>query len=1038
MDPAQSCHLHVALARVARKHPLGRKLLVAPTMGGGRELLRRLALDTGGWVGFEVTTPRPLAMLLSRRPMSRAGLRTLDAFDERALVDEALDRALIGAAGIWLELSEGVGFRERVHDAVGALRLAGITPPMVERARLADTDKRAFLAGVLRRYERLLQERASVDTAGVLALAVEELEQEGADLSGLLGADAVLLQPGLGVRGFAGRLLAALARRGARVLETDQVVGRQVPEALLWSRGKIATAHSFLDGVAALPADLDRPRLEFFHAASILDELREVLRRVTEGGLRWDQVEVVTPDPAAYGSALHALSTELGVPVTYAVGLPVERTRVGRAVLAYLDWVSEGFQAPTIRRLLEAGDLRPPRSHPHIAAASLARRFRALRIGWGRRRYRTRIRDGLAACERLERGRTEPEDTFDRRRTRIRAEFAALRSILFPVLRETPNVPDRATETGVPVSPAELARGLRAFLRRVPRGKGPERAAREEVMRVLDRIEATLRRRTHFRGALAILRRHLEIRVRAEVPGAGDGAAAPWSSEGGHLHLSDLEHGAYCGREVVFFVGMDADRVPGQGGQDPLLLDADRRILGRALPTSSELLRERAFQLSALVARIRGRVTFSHAAWDAAEARTLGPSPFLLQALRLGRVDDTLTFEDLRAELGRVVCAVPAPGRAALDRADAWMGVLGDGPVMRSGLEAVRAAYPLLDAGLRARAARGGDPGPVHGVVRARPDELDPRRNERLILSSSRLEGLGRCPLAYLHRSVLGIHLPDDPELDPDSWLDARHRGGLLHRVFERAMRGAKEGGIRHADAAFEALALEELERAASELRDELPVPGEGTLRRELEGLRNDVLSFVHMIRERGAPWVRLELGFGLEDDEPVTLDVAGGAIQLRGMVDRIDDAGIDGIRVVDYKTGAARDFGGRGTFDGGRRLQHGLYAHAVEARLGAQVVTGEYHFPTLKGEHDVHRFPRSALGDVKAVVGSMLDGVSAGRFVPTDDSKDCRFCDFAEICRVGRGRFGKVDSPLSEWARERVGTGACGAVEHLARTRSF
>lgn len=1040
MDPTQSGQLHVALARVARGHRLGRKLLVTPTMGGGRELLRRLALETGGWVGFEVTTPRPLAMLLARRSMSRAGLKALDAFDEHALVDESLDRALIGTNGVWPELAEGVGFRERVHDAVGALRLAGITPSMVERARLADTDKRAFLAGVLRRYERLLQERASVDTAGVLALAIRELEQEGEDVAGLLGAEAVLLQSGLGVRGLAGRLLAALARRGARVLETDAVVGREVPEAVLWSRGEVASAHSFLDGVASLPPELDRPRLQFFHAASILDELREVLRRVTERGLRWDQVEIVTADPAAYGSALHALSTELAVPVTYAVGLPIKRTRVGRAVLAYLDWVSEGFQAPPIRRLLEAGDLRPPPSHPHIAAASLARRFRALRIGWGRRRYRTRIRDGLAACERLERGRAEPEDTFDRRRTRIRAELGALRSILFPVLRETPNVPDRATEPSVPISPSELARGLRAFLRRVPRGKGPERAAREEVMRVLDRVEATLRRRTHFRGALAILSRHLEIRVRAEAPGAGDeaGAGAPWSSEGGHLHLSDLEHGGYCGREVVFFVGMDADRVPGQGGQDPLLLDADRRILGRALPTSSELLRERAFQLSALVARLRGQLTFSHAAWDAADARTLGPSPLLLQALRLGRMDETLTFEDLRVELGRVVCAVPAWGRAPLDRADAWMSVLGDGPVMRSGLEAVRSAYPLLDAGLRARTARVGDPGPVHGVVRPRPDELDPRRNERLVLSSSRLEGLGRCPLAYLHRSVLGIHPPDDPDMDPDSWLDARHRGGLLHRVFERAMRGAKEGGMRHADAEFEAMALDELSRAASALRDELPVPGEGTLRREMAGLRSDVLSFVHMIREQGAPWVRLELGFGLEDDEPVTLDVVGGAIRLRGVVDRIDDAGIDGIRVVDYKTGAARDFGGSGTFDGGRRLQHGLYAHVVEARLSAQVVTGEYHFPTLKGEHDVHRFGRAALGEVKGVVGSMLDGVADGRFVPTDDVRDCRFCDFAEICRVRRGRFGKVDSPLSEWTRERVGTGVCGAVEHLARARSF
>ena len=56
-----------ALLRVARDRPLERKILVAPTFGGGRELLRRLARAGRGWVGFEVTTPRLLALRLARR-----------------------------------------------------------------------------------------------------------------------------------------------------------------------------------------------------------------------------------------------------------------------------------------------------------------------------------------------------------------------------------------------------------------------------------------------------------------------------------------------------------------------------------------------------------------------------------------------------------------------------------------------------------------------------------------------------------------------------------------------------------------------------------------------------------------------------------------------------------------------------------------------------------------------------------------------------------------------------------------------------------
>ena len=976
---------------------------------------------------------------MAREVIARRHLSPLDSFEQLSFLDEALDAALLGARGIWADLSESVGFRERMHEAVLALRMAGVDATSVRRARLSDEEKRSILASVLQRYERLLVERGRLDDAGVYQLAVSQLEGGAVDPLRQLDAAALLLQPGLGVRGLAGRLIAALTGRGARVLRVDPPVGREVPEARLWSRGDPASGHAWLDEPQRLPTDVDRPRIDLFHAASVTDELREVLRRIVAEGLRWDEAEIVTADPAAYGSALHALSLTLGVPVTYAVGLPLERTRVGRVVYAYLDWVAEGFQAAPVRRLLEAGDLRPPRARGQIPAATLARRFRRLRIGWGRKRYRSTIRDALAATDALERRRTESDEQYERRKERVREELAALRSIFFPVLRETPSVPDRATESGMPVSAAELARGLRAFLRRVPRGRGPERAARDEVLRVLERVEATLRRRTHFRGALAVLRSHLQIRVRAEVPdpGEGDDPGAPWASEGGHLHLSDLEHGGYTGRKAVFFVGMDADRVPGHGGQDPLLLDADRRILSRALPTSVELSKERAFRVSALFARIRGDVTMSYAAWDPVEARAPSPSPVLLQALRLGRGDGALTFEDLRRVLGPVVCAVPDGIRPVLDGDDAWMARLGDGPVLRHGVEAVCAAYPELGAGVStARRRAHGAPGPEHGVVEPRPS-LDPRDNPSIVLSSGKLQALGACPLSYLHRTVLGLYPPDDPEPDPDRWLDHRERGVLLHGVFETALREAKEAGVSYGEPRFESSALQCLEDEVSRLQVELPVPGEGTLRRELSGLRDDVRSFVRMVRERGAPWARLELGFGF-DDEPVPMDVPGGTIRYRGVVDRVDDAGMDGIRVVDYKTGVARDFGKTGTFHGGRRLQHALYAHAVEVRLGAPVVAGEYHFPTLRGEHEVHSFARVHLEGAPELVGRMLEGVGAGTFVPTDDDSDCRLCDYAEICRVRSSGFGSVTSPLASWAKDRSSDGLDPAFRHLKAVRDF
>ena len=1041
MTNSSAPHLIDALARIARRYPVGRKLVISQTRGGGRELLRRLSLEGPGWVGFEVVTQAQLALGLARDGMEQAALRAMDTFDERALLDEALDAALVAEGKGLGELAEGVGFRDRVHRAVLDLRLSGIGPKELDRARLADWSKRLFLLRVLQHYERLLGQRRLADTASVLRLALASLEDDGHRMPDSLGTEVTVIVPGVSTRGLRGELLAAIQARGAKVLETDPVVGLDVPDSVLWNRHSDGSACSFLYAPGQTTEDQPSSQLELFHAASITDELREVLRRVAEHGLAWDQVEIVTPDPAAYGSALHALSSQLGIPVTYAVGLPVERTRPGRVVRAYLDWIEGGFQASPVRRLLEAGDLRPGRTRLYHAPADLARRFRGLRIGWGRKRYRSQIRAALSGLEQLVPTKWEQPETFERRRAKEEGELRALRSILFPTLKATPAIPDRAGEGGAPVSPAEIARGLRAFLRRVPPGDGADRSARERINNVLERVEATLRRRTDFRAAVTVLRRHLEIRIRAPRPDADvDDPGAPWSSEGGHLHLSDMEHGGYTGRPAVFIVGADAEHLPGSGVQDPVLLDSDRRVLGEGLPTSSELLRERIFRFAAFFARLGGaRVTLSYRAWDATEARTIGPSPVLLAALRLQRRDSQLTFRDLYQTLGRVVCRLPRSDRPSLDSDDIWMAALGAGDVMRRGVDGVRTAFPRLDAGLSLLLERSeGVPGPAHGVIEARPQELDPRKNKSLVVSASRLEDLGACPLRYLHRSVLRMYPPDDPELDPDRWLNPRRRGGLLHQVFEASLREARKQKLKMEEPAFEALAVKTLGECVDRLRAEVPVPGEGALRRELVALEEDVRSFVRMVRQHGAPWVALELDFGIGDDEPVVLELEQGQLRFRGAIDRVDE-NLQGVHVVDYKTGVAWGLDAdSGTFDGGRRLQHALYAHAAEQRLGVSVVSGEYHYPTRRGENQAFVFDRLRLAGIAPLLDLMLDTVASGNFVPTERADDCRFCDYADVCRARPARFGKVVSPLAEWSEQHLNLGLWPAFTQLKRVRTF
>ncbi len=1035
--PSTVSTLVESVARVSGRKLRGRKLLISPSFSVGRELLRTSALHKGGWIGFEVTTPERVAHRLAMRALASGGVTVMDDFDRQALHDEALDAALRGQDGVFADLGDSVGFRNHMHRALVALRSAGLESSTLHRSKLAHFEKKRLLVRVLTRYERALSIRALADRATVYRTALEALDSEGSSLVALLGTDAVFLVPGLTRRGLEGQLVSALMQRGGKVLRTDPVLGRRPPGGVVWGKTGSPSGGAYMQVPAERPASDGVLEVDFFRAASVEAELREALRRIVAAGLRWDEVEIVASDPVLYGSALHALSRRLEIPVTYAVGLPIARTRTGRVVAAYLDWVEGGFQAQVIRRLLEAGDLRPPKKYGRHAPASLARRFRTLRIGWGRQRYRTQIKAALDGLDELHAGRREPEESFRRRHDRARRELEAIRAILFPALRATPAVPDRMAESDQPVSPAEIARGLAGFLRRVPQGRGPDRSARVEVSRTLDRVEATLRRRTSFRSAVSILRQSLDRRVRPEAHDEdADGVGAPWASEGGALHLSDFHLGGYTGRPVTFIVGLDVDHVSRRGTQDPLLLDSDRRILSEELATSEEVADEDSFRLGSLFARLRGRVTLSYAAWQATEARSVGPSPVLLHALRFSARSTDLAFQDLHRVVGPVLGATPAGAVGHLDSDDVWMAELATGDVLKAGRDAVRGGFPRLDAGLQAAVVRaGGTPGPVHGVVSPRPD-FDPRGADGPTLSASRLESLGRCPLSYLHDVVLRLRPPDDPELDPDLWLDARQRGSLLHEVFDECLRGVLHGTARVHDAQFEESALAILQAAIRRLRHELPTPGDGTLLRESAALEEDVRSFVRMVREHAPEVVELEMRFGIDEDEPVVMQLDGGALRLRGAIDRVD-RDLAGLHVVDYKTGSAYAYGGS-TFNGGRRLQHAVYAYAASARLQGEVVDAQYHFPTRRGQNQTRRYASLSLAGAPSLLATMLDGVASGFFVPTDDADDCRFCDFAPICRVQRGEFNRLHSPMADWSREQLNLALWEPFHPLKKTRSF
>jgi len=995
-----------ALADIDQAHHTERKLMLAPDLNYGRELLCALARRSGGWLGWEPVTLRGIAEEIAFVPLATARRRAADDVEVTALLDRAFDVCLAQDRldAEFAKQGAKLGVRAAVRDAVLALRMARVTSAMVRRAAAPESPA-GQLPAVMDEFTARLDASGLVDPAGLFECALQSFDAEAPFV-----IDGIIVAvPGRTPRGLLGRLF-------ERLRDTMLVL----PDAA-------AEGSPFAPGTTPV----------LFHAASPEDELREVLRRVlAEKALTWDQIEIVTTDPDTYGVALHGLALRCGIPLTALDGVPMARTRTGRAVSRVLEWMEAGLPADLLREALECGELVPvsaPSEPDAPDGLSLSRTLRSLSIGWGRKRFEAalkRLRDGSYVAGQVEQREDETPESADRRRAIAEAEAKALGALIEQLLAILPaEVPERNRPTQPVATPAGLASAALAYLEMVPAQGAGEFRARERHLSRLRRLAAVTDEPPQpFKTALAVLRESLaDLRA---WPLALEGGS-PWSSSGGALHLTNLDHAGTTGRPHVFVVGLDADRIAGSRLQDPILTDRVRRslndLLGHAaLATTADRLTERRAGIRRALGRLTGHVTLSYAVASSVESGQSGPSWVMLEALRCEPASRTAGFEDLRKRLGEPASPVPGAG-LALDERDVWLGELAAGALLLDGREAVLTLHSDLARGMAAAEARAGSVLTVHhGFLPEAAGRFDPVRAGKPISPSS-LERLAACPLKWFYHYGLKLRLPEDLEYDPECWIDAAKKGGLLHRVFERFVQEyrARQDEVAGDEARrrLEEITQEEVLRQ----RTRIPPPGEAVFEAEVRDILEIARGFLQLEREQAvkAPgsWYDAEYEYG-EGERAVALPLPGQPpLQLEGKIDRIDRLANGTLRVIDYKTGSAAPYVRSSTdapLKGGRTLQAALYAHAAATLLGAEVSTSEYWFP--KTARPV-AYGRPELAECAQVVVSLLEHPQEGTFVPTIDSGACRFCDFAQVCRTKpHERYPTAESSLADWAREHAG----------------
>ena len=969
--------LILSLAAACQAHPVAEKILVVHTYQIGWEILEALASHTGGWLNLRLATPLSLALEAASTRIAAEGSTLVPLALADAILHTAYDETPKG----FFPEKPTPGLLAAIRNTMEELRLAGIRPEGLKTLHAIDPVKANDLAAIQTRYEAELAQAKALDGPMVFQMAMN---------GSPTGRGLFLVPESLRVDGLARRFLETFTRHAAVVLREDPVLGLDPPSLRFTAPepAGAASPHSYWFAPEALPSD--RPALDIFAAVGERNECRAVLGRLLANGTPFDRVEIILADYPTYAPLLDDLRRELGgLPMTFSGGLPASRSGPARALAAFTRWIRDGFPENALRRLVASGNLNVPDG---LSGRGVARVLRAAQIGWRADRYPVCLH---GHCDELRRRLedADEDETTARRAARLDEARRATDWIL-DILGLVPL--DNAPR-------AECLRAARTFLdRHVAIRSASDRIV---VGRLRERLAEDARYDARVVSAVEATERIIALAESISVDGSGPQA--------GHLHVAGIRQAGYAGRPVTFILGLDDSRCPGVTLQDPVLSDTERSRLSPDLATAASRSQEKLYTLAELLARLRGRLTLSYAAFDLSDNRRRFPSPVLLQAHRLRTGDRLADYQALMQAVGPPVGFVS--GGRALSADHWWLSRIHDRGLLLDARGSVLAAFPDLARGARAEAARARPEATPHDGKIGPAPELDPRTNRALTASASRLERYPDCPRRYYLQYVLEVELPDELVIEPGVWLDHMTRGALLHEFYHRFLADLvptkeRPDPRKHLDRAHGVLT-----DVIAEYKTRVPPPSEAVFAIEVEDLKRSVMVFLQgeaERRSRNTPSF-FEVSFGLKEagasalSNPVEIPLPGGPISCRGKIDRIDRRpATHEWEVWDYKTGTSRYFGANDYTAGGTQLQHAIYALAAEQFLRqsvdpqATVVGSGYLFPTERGGGEEFRRDPARVPEALAVMDRILDLIRDGMFVGR--AERCKYCDYAALCGTG------------------------------------
>jgi ATP-dependent helicase/nuclease subunit B len=1000
------------LASLCREQVTRNKWVFVPSHAMGRTLGERIALGGTNWLNLRFVTPLDIALRMGAPFLVE---RDIDPSEEglgpalimRLLLDLPLER------GYFRPLADQPAMAQALWTTIRELRMAGVKSTDVTREGFEAAEKHDELRTLLAAYERFLTDNKRGDMATVYEEAMRHT-----DWCPIQNEDCWTELPDANWTPLQRRLI-------------DSTAGERITPRALAVAGVTIPRRLEDQNVERAKADSPTSPISLFHAGGRVAEIEEMFRRILGAGAPLDQVEIACASDA-HLSLVWEKALRHNWPVTLGPGISAASTRPGRALIGFCDWVETDFSSGHLRRLLQSGDIGIKDEDEGFTAGQAARTLARAEAGWGRATYDL----SLGILEKSYSTRAiDPDLSQDDR------EAAAKKALLTGQIRAwiTKLIASVPEEAGGSVPLQAVVTSAITFLE-----------ASTSRLSQLDRRSAAalgeyvteLRALGPFTCSLVDGLRFIRERVESLQ-------VAPDRPRPGHLYACRLQQAGYSGRANLYVAGLEEGRVFPIAAEDPVLLDAERAAMSQKLRLSTDRIDEAVYAVLARLAgwggafhrasspetRVPARITFSYSCRDTREFRETYASWVMLQAFRLHQGDATRSYQDMKAALGEPVSGIPQDRSAASTASGWWLrSVVGTGD---PGIEAVAATFTTLARGRQADAHRDSESFTAYdGHVPAAGGVLDPSLLENSF-SVTDLETAATCPFRFFLKRGLGLRPIDEGEREKDVWLDPLTRGSELHDIYAALLRRCR-AEHRRPDIKKDGPWLKRYAQAALDrLNQEMPPVTSEILDRETKDLLADVELFLEAESESSeSEPIAFEVSFGrplgaddeeLARAEPVDIDLGGGLrFRVAGRVDRIDRIGASEFQVLDYKTGGFWRDDWKGTFNGGRRLQHALYGLAavelLKARYKNPKVTGAvYYFPSHKGRRERVKIPAPSRSQIASVLSDLRELIVGGTFVHASDEKACKFCDYTAACGDGvRDQAGAkaADAKLAAYRR--------------------